>query len=63
MSAIVTDSTGQTLFNLDSCAKTYTYDGSGNPLTVTAVYGSSSFVKTYTYTGAQLTSESAWVKQ
>jgi YD repeat-containing protein len=61
----VQDADGVFNFDPDGCLHTYTYDGSGNLLTDTATDPAtqSVYVKTYTYTGANLTSESAWVKQ
>ncbi|MFM0638092.1 hypothetical protein PQQ63_15425 [Paraburkholderia metrosideri] len=63
MRHFVTDSTGQVQFDPDSLPASYTYDGSNRVLTESVTYGASVFVKTYTYTGSNLTSESAWVKQ
>jgi YD repeat-containing protein len=60
---LVFDSTGSQLISPSSLAHTYGYDGSNNLITDTITDGVSTWVKTYTYTGSNLTSESAWVKQ
>ncbi|CAG9256032.1 hypothetical protein [Paraburkholderia caribensis] len=59
----VTDASGVYQFDPDSLPTTYAYDASGNLVSETKNFGGIVFVKTYTYTGTQLTSESAWVKQ
>lgn len=41
--------------------QSYTYDGSGNLLTEAITYGGRTYTRTYSYTGANLTSVSAWV--
>jgi hypothetical protein len=58
----VTDSTGA-LFNPDACSHVYAYNASGLVTTDTATDGTATWVKTYSYTGANLTGETAWVKQ
>ncbi len=50
-------------FDTDALPHAYTYNTSGNVLTDTCTNGTNTWVKTYTYTGSNLTSESAWVKQ
>ena len=57
-----TDSAG-TVFNPDDCAHTFTYDGTGNLLTDTAVLAGVTRVKTFTWTSGNLTAESRWVVQ
>lgn len=59
----VFDSSGQHSLDLGSLPHSYTYDGSNNLLTETVTKGNTAFVKTYTYSGGNLASESAWVKQ
>lgn len=60
---VAADSTGAYHFDPDSMPHTYTYDGSGNIATDSVTDGTNTFKKTYTFTGSQLTSETAWVKQ
>jgi YD repeat-containing protein len=57
------DSTGQHALDLDSLPHAYTYDGSGNLTSETVMKGTVAFVKTYTWSGTNLMSETAWVKQ
>lgn len=61
--AMTTDSTGVYHIDPEAVPHTYGYDGSGNLLTDTMVFGGPTFVKTYGWAGAKLVAEGAWVKQ
>lgn len=57
------DSTGQP-FSLDACAHSYVRNILGLPLTDTATYGTSTWVKTYSYDASNnLVGKTGWVKQ
>lgn len=63
VSTQVYDTTGMYAIDVETLPHAYTFNGSNNLLTDTVTQGNNVFVKTFAYTGANLTSESGWVKQ
>lgn len=58
----ILDSTGKSV-SIDSLAKIYNRDASGNVTSITATDGTNSWIKTYTRDASgNVTAESRWVK-